>query len=263
MRRPRGMGSVYLKDSNKDGKRKNKDKTLVRRRNPYVAVVTVGYDEKTGRRIRKTIGSFPDAPAAFKALDEYNGNPDFGKNKLDKVTFKEVWEAVLAARTRRGIKTYPYMHSYFRLHLAPLHNMPIADVKVFHLQRCIDAAPLAASTVRLLASMCNFIYEYAVANDLVEKDCSQFIVLPTTQKDNRERVFNTSELRTLWKNSDNPLIKMILILVYTGMRQNELSKMKTADVHLKERYMVGGSKTAAGKDRDREGSAITRSGSKY
>ena len=37
--------------------------------------------------------------------------------------------------------------------------------------------------------------------------------------------------------------------VYTGMRVGELFDIKIENVHMKEKYMIGGSKTEAGKDR--------------
>ena len=41
----------------------------------------------------------------------------------------------------------------------------------------------------------------------------------------------------------------MLILIYTGLRVMELMEIETANVHISERYMVGGNKTAAGKNR--------------
>lgn len=44
-------------------------------------------------------------------------------------------------------------------------------------------------------------------------------------------------------------IDTILILIYTGMRVGELLDIKVENVHINEKYMVGGSKTEAGKNR--------------
>ena len=40
-----------------------------------------------------------------------------------------------------------------------------------------------------------------------------------------------------------------MILLYTGLRPSELAQIRTADVKLNERYMRGGMKTKAGKNR--------------
>ena len=40
-----------------------------------------------------------------------------------------------------------------------------------------------------------------------------------------------------------------MVLLYTGMRIDELLSMRCENVHLKEHYMQGGEKTEAGKNR--------------
>ena len=60
------------------------------RRKPYIARVTLGWDEKTGRQIRKTIGTFVTQKEAQKALIDYLDNPyDLD---LANILFKDVYE---------------------------------------------------------------------------------------------------------------------------------------------------------------------------
>ena len=63
------------------------------------------------------------------------------------------------------------------------------------------------------------------------------------------RPFSTEEMRLLWANSDIDIVKVILIQCYTGTRPGELNRITMDNVHLKDGYIVGGIKTAAGKDR--------------
>ena len=51
------------------------------------------------------------------------------------------------------------------------------------------------------------------------------------------------------KVEDRLFAKAVLILIHTGVRINELLKLKPSDMHLNERYAIGGSKTDAGKER--------------
>lgn len=44
-------------------------------------------------------------------------------------------------------------------------------------------------------------------------------------------------------------VDILLIMIYTGLRPSELLNITTDNVHLEEQYMVGGMKTAAGRDR--------------
>lgn len=54
------------------------------------------------------------------------------------------------------------------------------------------------------------------------------------------------ELRILWGNSDEPIVKMVLIMCYSGFR---LSAYEKIEIHLDEKYFMGGVKTEAGRGR--------------
>lgn len=53
----------------------------------------------------------------------------------------------------------------------------------------------------------------------------------------------------MWANCGDITAQTILIMSYTGMRPSEFLKIKTENIHLDERYMRGGIKTAAGINR--------------
>ena len=62
-------------------------------------------------------------------------------------------------------------------------------------------------------------------------------------------VFTASHIITLWEHKNERTAQILLLYIYTGLRISELYGIKIEDVHLKERYMIGGSKTDAGKRR--------------
>ena len=62
-------------------------------------------------------------------------------------------------------------------------------------------------------------------------------------------MFTREEINILWENKGELITDSILILIYTGMRINELLHLKNKDINLEERYLITGSKTDAGKDR--------------
>ncbi len=70
-----------------------------------------------------------------------------------------------------------------------------------------------------------------------------------SKEDKIHSSFTRDEVVLLWEKISIENIRIILILVYTGMRVEELLSIKTVDVHLDEKYMIGGVKTAAGKKR--------------
>jgi len=53
----------------------------------------------------------------------------------------------------------------------------------------------------------------------------------------------------LWQNINIEDVDLALIMIYTGLRPNELLDIKTKNVYLNDRYMIGGGKTEAGRDR--------------
>ena len=62
--------------------------------------------------------------------------------------------------------------------------------------------------------------------------------------------FTDKEIALLWEilwAINN--VDIVLIYIYTGCRPVELLDIKSEDVHLDERYMIGGVKTEAGKNR--------------
>ena len=61
--------------------------------------------------------------------------------------------------------------------------------------------------------------------------------------------FTREEVDLLWQHSQDSNVRIVLIMIYTGMRIEEILRIKKADVHLDEKYMTGGVKTDAGKSR--------------
>ena len=60
-------------------------------------------------------------------------------------------------------------------------------------------------------------------------------------------IFTPEEIQRLEEHSDEDAAKLVLMLIYTGMRIGELFGLRTADCHGD--YVIGGEKTAAGRNR--------------
>ena len=61
--------------------------------------------------------------------------------------------------------------------------------------------------------------------------------------------FSRAEVDELWSRSEDYRVQIVLIMIYSGLRIEEFLSMQTANVHLSEKYMTGGVKTSAGKNR--------------
>ena len=85
----------------------------------------------------------------------------------------------------------------------------------------------------------------------IRKDLTEGLVYEWTNS--TEQIhdrYSDEEIKTLWsKLYEINNVDIILIMIYTGLRPTELLEIQTENVHLDEKYMVGGMKTEAGKDR--------------
>ena len=235
MKRANGTGTIYKRTDYK------------RRRRPWVAVINVGMDPITLKRKKRVLGSFETAKEAQAALDTYNCVPK--KFEASQTTVADIWKEVVKQKNSGSKHLGIGYEQYWKNHASAIGKMPISEVRTMHMQQVIDSSGVNPTSQRTIQSIFRWIFNYALANDLVNKDYSAFIKPDPLRKSDMHRPYSTDELRTLWRNSGNELVKILLIQIYTGMRQAELRTIKLEDVHLKERYMVGGVKTEAGKNR--------------
>ena len=241
MRLPNGLGSIA--------------KLPGRRRNPYVARVNprLVVNEKTKKTYYQydIFGYYPNREAAMQAIFDYNKNP-YDLNTAA-ITFSELYERfAVVKKTQIGRKSFAtYTSAYAKCE--PLYNMIFADIRKDHMQAIIDAhADKSIATRKNIRALFSQMYLYAAQNDVhIIKDYSEFLNCGEAGGRTIERVpFTHEEVNTLWENYTRmEYADTVLILIYTGMRVMELMGMKSEDVHLDGKYMVGGSKTAAGKRR--------------
>jgi len=71
----------------------------------------------------------------------------------------------------------------------------------------------------------HMIYDYALANDLTNKDYSRFVKVKQFKKSTLHKPFTTEVMQQLWNDTHQDIVKIILIYTCTGMRSNELSKI--------------------------------------
>ena len=137
-------------------------------------------------------------------------------------------------------------------HLADLHHKKFNALRTDEVQECINKWTCKSnSTVSNIRTVLNNMYKYALMNNYIEKDLSQFFVYswvePSEQIHSR---YTDEEIAVLWANLyvvNN--VDLILITIYSGLRPTELREITTDNVHLDEQYMIGGIKTEAGIDR--------------
>lgn len=217
-----------------------------KRRKPWAVRVTAGWTDD-GKQIFKYVSYHEKKTDARRALDAYNVNPY--NIDVAKVTFEGIYtkwsESAYTTLSDSSVKTYKSAYK----HTTKLHSQCFRDLKTIHLQSVVDEVK-SPSMARMTKILFQQLYTYALENDIVEKDYSQFVKLTAKKEKKEKSTLTDADIQTMWnKVGEVPYADLIVILLYTGMRIGELLDMTKENVNLEARYMVGGNKTEAGKNR--------------
>ena len=260
MRRANGSGQIFkVKDGN--------------RRNRWRVRVTVGkeFDMEKGycKQVMKNLGYFPTRAEAEKALIEYYENPYDIDDKG--ITVKELFEKWFAVyeptlKGENSARTVTYAFSYMHT----IENMKVRDVRVRHIEGCINDAYIisergkdkgkrknaSANTKARMKSVFNLMFDFAVKYEVISSNPARNFNISQDILDKKERdrhkavLFTNDEIDTLWNNVDKvEFVDMILIELYSGWRPQELATLKISNINLEQGFMRGGMKTKAGTDR--------------
>lgn len=218
------------------------------RRKPYIARVTLGWDESTGRQIRKTIGTYVTQKEAQKALIDYLDNPyDLD---LSNILFKDVYEKWSKLKYPKVSHSAILGYQSAYNNVEKLHNMKIKDIKARHLQEAIDSCSKGQATKKKIKFLFGQMFAYAMQNDIITKDYSEFVDIGKASEESKREPFSNKEIELLWKHIDDiEFIDTILIMIYSGFRIGELLELETKNIDLINMTMTGGLKTEAGKNR--------------
>ncbi|MGN0162786.1 MAG: tyrosine-type recombinase/integrase [Candidatus Ornithomonoglobus sp.] len=219
MRLPNGFGSVYKLSGN--------------RRKPYVAQKTIGYDENSKRQY-KIIGYYETKEEGLIALSAYNANP---YTITSDVTFAEVYKKWserkyqnISRSNANGYKAAYKLCESFK-------NMKIKDIRLSLFQSVVDNSGKNYPLLTKFKMMLNQIFDYAVLNDIISQDHNKikYLDIGKSVKSDMHYRFTESELDIMWKWSESPsniYIRLILILIYSGVRPGELFNVRHDRVDL-------------------------------
>ena len=221
-----------------------------KRRRPYMVKVNTRMDER-GYPQFDILGYFAEESEALIALAEYNKNPY--DVKVHDITFKEVYEKWYKQKYETGKRKYSEstirctIGAYKKV--SALHDVPIREIRADHMQELVDNYDLSHAYMEHILNLFRQVFDYACKYDILEKDYSKFVQITKDDDDEAGVPFTSEEIEILWKNKDDPTVQIVLILIYSGWRINELLSIKKSDVDLENMTFTGGSKTKAGKNR--------------
>lgn len=232
MKNPNGFGGITKLSGN--------------RRRPWWVRITVGWDVTPSgkqKQIYKTLGYYATRKEAMVALAEYNANP-FDLVNVG-MTFEEVWKKWSPKHfekypsSEKGLKT-------FYKKCEPLYKMKMTDIRTTHLQAVMDTISHQSKQSQVkLKTIFNNTFKYAMENDIVKKDYSDFVTVNRVEKkETKNKFFTKDQIKLILSHKNEPLVDTVIILLYTGMRIGELLQLRCEDINLKERIIhVRGTKT--------------------
>lgn len=229
-KRPDGSGTVY--------------KLSGRRTRPWVARKTIGNVD--GKPLYKIVGYYATKTEGQKALLKDEMFPiHLGENTTVKQLYDD-WSAShfehISPDMASNYKTaYNYLKKY--------ESKPFAELKKAHFQAIIDAnMDKSRSLLVKIRGLFNQLSKYAYDNDIIHKNYAVNLKVPP-EVITPKTTFSEEEIKTLFANDTIPFVDTVIILIFTGMRIGELLTAETQNVNLESRYLVGGSKTRAGRYR--------------
>jgi integrase len=232
MRNPNGYGTVY--------------KLSGKRRRPYLARVPIGRADN-GRTLYQTIGYFEKSEDALDALAKHRFAPVSPRSNITLKALYTEWSDVKYQYISRQLQDN-YKAAWG--HLSRYSNVVFKELRTGHLQSVVDGcykAQKGKSTLQKIKILSSLLYDYAIQNDICNKNYAKFIKLPKFEKVEKEH-FSEIEIK---KIADSTLewADTILILIYTGMRISEMLGLTIFNIDLENELITGGVKTEAGKNR--------------
>lgn len=197
------------------------------------------------------VGYYVSRQEALQALAEYNADPyDLHHNVI---TFTEIYDKWSSEHFPKvsdsNVKGY---QASFKL-CGNLYKMKMVDIKLDHLQKVVDESGKNTPTLKKLKIMFGLMWDYCVKHEILSQDKRDMVrYVDISQAGNpnayNRKPFNKTQVKTVWKWKDSsPYIRVILMLIYSGVRIGELLDLKKENINLDERWFdVIASKTESG-----------------
>lgn len=192
------------------------------------------------------IGTFATKTEALKYLENANTK---GISDYYSVTFAQAYALWQQEHFRdiapKTIEAYEIAYK----HCEQLYNKRFRNLRTADYQEIIDERlHLSRSSLEKIRNLMSQLSKWAMREEIIDRNFASFIKLPKNEKTEKV-IFTDSDIKVLRANDGNDTVKLILILIYTGLRIGELFSLRVSDIHFEDRYMLGGSKTEAGKNR--------------
>lgn len=231
-------------------KRGNGQGTVCRLSNgKWQAVVTLGYytDDKGKLHRKKKTKCFAkksEAIAALPTLKNALAHPeDISIRKLyDQYTASAEYKNLSSSARRSANAAWSRLKS---IEYAGIASLTVADI-----EHQVKTKATSYPTANEMLALLSHLYQLAIKQEVCQYNKARNVDIPFEKPKAKKQVWTAEEVNALWADLQaHPFTAYLLIMCYSGLRYGELERIKLADIHLDQNYMVGGIKTEAGTDR--------------
>ena len=228
MKNPNGYGTIKKLSGN--------------RRRPFIFVVTENGKQKVN-------GYFSTKLEALAFQVDWNRTHD--RHRLSKITFAELylrWKPKHVEYFRVTESTVKGYESAYK-HCTSLYDMAVEGIKYKDLQGVIDSMQgLSYASKKKVRNLLSLTFAYARKMECTNRDFTGLIRIGKNKPINPHHAISKRKINQLWKLVDSaPDVDLVLILIYTGLRNGELRALLKSDINKRQKFLrVTKSKTAAG-----------------
>ena len=248
-RQPAPKKTRYKKLPNKFGSIK---KLAGNRRKPFAAFPPcIGFSTTGSPILPKAIGYFETYNEAYNALNEYHKNPF--DTDVTRITFKEVFEIYQKSKEYQNLREKSIaskMAAY--KHCKSIYNLEVKKLNKAICEEVINNVDAGSSTKKNVLTIMRTVIREAMDMNLLLKDCTENITIADSDPTIDRIPFSKAEISILWQNSDKWQYRLVLILLYSGLRVNELLKNTIDNVNLEENYIYVPKELAKNKESERK-----------
>ncbi len=219
------------------------------RRKPYAVYPTAQLGDSAPELCpMRAIGYYEDWYSAYNALKDFNSSLQFGSTSA--ATFTDIFNAFFKAKFVES-KRRPSDHSRMDYTTAfknvpALHDMKFCAIRKYHMQKALDDCPLGYSSLSNIKKLYSQMYKYALENDIVEKNYSQYVCISQENDIESGEPFTQEDIDLLWQHKSDSTAQITLMMIYSGFR---ISAYESIEINMTEQYFKGGVKTHAGRNR--------------
>jgi len=225
------------------------------RAKPYIVFQPATYSVDSDGKLHKSqkrLGSFKTRKEAENCLAVFNMSSveklEYykGVKTLEEV-YNEWYSHTTTIDPNKNMRNYSKCWKKVEI----LKDYKISDITYNQLQNIIN---VVTPTMGLQTkTLINALYKFAIKNNYVEKNIGELLETKKIESVKHKETFSLKDIERikeyLYTDNNSRYARAILVLLYSGMRINELVEMKIENVDLNKNIMIGGSKTTAGKGR--------------